>query len=147
MNLELLEQFGQNYPEEFDGVLDCISFATVASFNRHGSVLAVGSNDGRIFIWDFMTRGIAKIISAHVVAITSLSWSRNGRLLASSSNDYTISVWDVLTAKPVFIKNYNSPITSVRFCPRNHKLLLVSFTKQSSRLVFFNPDNSEFGKL
>lgn len=25
MNLELLESFGQNYPEEFDGSLDCIS--------------------------------------------------------------------------------------------------------------------------
>ncbi|KTG04319.1 hypothetical protein cypCar_00044762, partial [Cyprinus carpio] len=27
MNLELLESFGQNYPEEADGTLDCISMA------------------------------------------------------------------------------------------------------------------------
>lgn len=39
MNLELLESFGQNYPEEFDGALDCISLALVCSFNRMGSLL------------------------------------------------------------------------------------------------------------
>ena len=81
MNLELLESFGQNYPEEFDGSLDCISMAVTCSFNRcstnpirplnfpiqrFGTLFAVGCNDGRIVIWDFLTRGIAKIISAHV---------------------------------------------------------------------------------
>lgn len=145
MNLELLEQFGQNYPEEFDGILDCISFATVAAFNRRGSVLAVGCNDGRIFIWDFLTRGIAKIISAHVVPVTSLTWSRNGKLLASSSNDYTISVWDILTGKSIFGQNYNSPISFVQFSPRNHNLLLVGFSKQSSRLLYYTPDEPESG--
>ena len=34
MNLELLESFGQNYPEEFDGSLDCISMAVICQFNR-----------------------------------------------------------------------------------------------------------------
>jgi hypothetical protein len=36
MNLELLESFGQNYPEEFDGSLDCISMAVTCQFNRCG---------------------------------------------------------------------------------------------------------------
>ena len=34
MNLELLESFGQNYPEENDGSLDCISMAITCAFNR-----------------------------------------------------------------------------------------------------------------
>ena len=35
MNLELLESFGQNYPEEFDGSLDSISMAVTCQFNRY----------------------------------------------------------------------------------------------------------------
>lgn len=73
-----LESFGQNYPEEFDGSLDCISLAVTCSFNKHGTLLAVGCNDGRIVVWDFLTRGIAKMISAHVHPVCSISWSRSG---------------------------------------------------------------------
>uniref|UniRef100_A0A8C1VZ24 Retinoblastoma binding protein 5 n=1 Tax=Cyprinus carpio TaxID=7962 RepID=A0A8C1VZ24_CYPCA len=68
----LAESFGQNYPEEADGTLDCISMALTCTFNRWGTLLAVGCNDGRIVIWDFLTRGIAKIISAHIHPVCSL---------------------------------------------------------------------------
>ena len=74
------ESFGQNHPEEFDGVLDCVSLAVTCAFNRWGSLLAVGCNDGRIVVWDFLTRGIAKIISAHVHPVCSLR-SESHRLL------------------------------------------------------------------
>lgn len=58
--------------KEFDGALDCISMAVTCTFNRRGTLLAVGCNDGRIVVWDFLTRGIAKIISAHVHPVCSL---------------------------------------------------------------------------
>ena len=61
MNLELLENFGQNYPEDYDGALDCFSMALVSQFNRQGTLLAVGCNDGRLVIWDFLTRGISLV--------------------------------------------------------------------------------------
>ena len=60
------------FAQDFDGALDCISIAITCSFNRRGTLLAVGCNDGRIVIWDFLTRGIAKIISAHVHPVCSL---------------------------------------------------------------------------
>jgi hypothetical protein len=34
MNLELLESFGQNFPEDFDGTLDCMSVGVTCQFNR-----------------------------------------------------------------------------------------------------------------
>ena len=66
------ESFGQNFPEDFDGTLDCVSIAITCAFNRQGTLLAVGCNDGRIVIWDFLTRGIAKFINAHVHPVCSL---------------------------------------------------------------------------
>lgn len=66
LNLALMDTSPKdNFPEEFDGTLDCNSLAVCCSFNRHGTLLAVGCNDGRIVIWDFLTRGIAKNIPGH----------------------------------------------------------------------------------
>lgn len=60
--------------QEFDGTLDSVSVAITCAFNRRGTLLAVGCNDGRIVIWDFLTRGIAKLISAHVHPVCSLRY-------------------------------------------------------------------------
>jgi len=58
--------------QDSDGTLDCVSTALTCAFNKHGTLLAVGCNDGRIVIWDFLTRGIAKVIGAHVHPVCSI---------------------------------------------------------------------------
>ena len=37
MNIELLSTFQQNFPEEFDGTLDCASMAVCCAFNKIGT--------------------------------------------------------------------------------------------------------------
>jgi len=135
MNLELLESFGQNYPEEFDGSLDCISMAVTCQFNRYGTLFAVGCNDGRIVIWDFLTRGIAKIITAHVHPVCSLSWSRNGSRLVSASTDNNVSVWDVVTGECEQRLRFPSPVLRVQFNPRVAGELLVVPMRHAAVLV------------
>ncbi|XP_014728059.1 PREDICTED: retinoblastoma-binding protein 5 [Sturnus vulgaris] len=125
MNLELLESFGQNYPEEADGTLDCISMALTCTFNRWGTLLAVGCNDGRIVIWDFLTRGIAKIISAHIHPVCSLCWSRDGHKLVSASTDNIVSQWDVLSGDCDQRFRFPSPILKVQYHPRDQNRVLV----------------------
>ncbi|GBP58882.1 Retinoblastoma-binding protein 5 homolog [Eumeta japonica] len=135
MNLELLESFGQNYPEEFDGTLDSISLAATCAFNRRGTLFAVGCNDGRIFIWDFLTRGIAKSISAHAYPICSLSWSRNCQKLLSASTDHNVCIWDVLTGECEQRYRFPTPILRVQFDPRNDKRFLVCPMRHAALLV------------
>ncbi|XP_028652900.1 retinoblastoma-binding protein 5 isoform X2 [Erpetoichthys calabaricus] len=135
MNLELLESFGQNYPEEADGTLDCISMALTCTFNRWGTLLAVGCNDGRIVIWDFLTRGIAKIISAHIHPVCSLCWSRDGHKLVSASTDNIVSLWDVLTGDCDQRFRFPSPILKVQFHPRDQNRVLVCPMKSAPVLL------------
>ena len=123
MNLELLGSFGQNYLEEFDGSLVFISMACI--FNSYGTLFAVGCNDGRIVIWDFLTRGIAKIITAHVHPVCSLSWSRNGTMLASTSTDNSVSVWDIISGECEHRFRFPSPVLRVQFNPRDAGEMLV----------------------
>ncbi|KAG7206809.1 hypothetical protein KM043_000716 [Ampulex compressa] len=135
MNLELLESFGQNYPEEFDGTLDCISLAVTCTFNKRGTLLAVGCNDGRIVVWDFLTRGVAKIISAHVHPVCSLSWSRNGHKLLSASTDNNVCIWDVLSGECDQKYRFPSPILKVQFHPRNLNKFLVCPMRHAAVMV------------
>ncbi|KAK2706436.1 retinoblastoma-binding protein 5 homolog [Artemia franciscana] len=135
MNLELLESFGQNYPEEFDGVLDCISVAVTCTFNRLGTLLAVGCNDGRIVFWDFLTRGIAKVISAHVHPVCCVSFNRRGYKLVSASIDNTVAIWDILTGECDQKYRFPSPILKVQFHPRDDGQFLVCPMRHAAVLV------------
>ncbi|KAL5112621.1 hypothetical protein TcWFU_007952 [Taenia crassiceps] len=134
MNLELLEAFHQNYPEAADGHLErikkdesggCAPFVVTIQFNRPGSLVAVGCNDGRIEIWDFVTRRIAKIIVAHSHPVCSISWSRNSRQLLSASTDNTVSIWNVVTGECERIFTFPCPVMKVQFNPRNPAQILV----------------------
>lgn len=135
MNLELLESFGQNYPEESDGTLDTGSMAVTCAFNRHGTLLAVGCNDGRIVVWDFLTRGIAKVYNAHVHPVCSLSWMRNGRKLLSAATDNLVCIWDVLSGECLHTYRFPSPIMRVQFSPRKESHILICPLKHSPVLL------------
>uniref|UniRef100_A0A8C9ZZ14 Retinoblastoma-binding protein 5 n=1 Tax=Sander lucioperca TaxID=283035 RepID=A0A8C9ZZ14_SANLU len=135
VDVPLLESFGQNYPEEADGTLDCISMALTCTFNRWGTLLAVGCNDGRIVIWDFLTRGIAKIISAHIHPVCSLCWSRDGHKLVSASTDNIVSQWDVLTGDCDQRFRFPSPILKLQCHPRDMDKVLVCPMKSAPVLL------------
>ncbi|CAF2627819.1 unnamed protein product [Rotaria sp. Silwood2] len=136
MNIELLSTFQQNYPEEFDGTLDCASMAVCCAFNKVGSMLAVGCSDGRLVVWDFLTRGIAKIICADWSPIYCISWSKKSDLIATSSTDNTVCIWYTSTGRcRTRISCIQSPILKVQFHPRNSSYLLICPMKHPPVLI------------
>ena len=68
------------------------------AFNSRGSLFAVGGRDGRLTIWDFETKTIAKLLIGHVQPVTSVSWSHDSRYLMTTSTDWKLIVWDVVSA-------------------------------------------------
>ncbi|MCP9262164.1 Retinoblastoma-binding protein 5 [Dirofilaria immitis] len=129
MNSELLDKnFGVCFPEELDGTLDTQQgSANCCKFNRWGSLIAVGSIDGRVYIFDLITKGVVKSWVCHGYSITSLSWSRDGRKLLTASNDWSVAVWDVLEGSRIERQVYGSPVLCAMFNPRNDKHILVIY--------------------
>lgn len=112
--------------------------AGTCSFNKRGTLLAVGCNDGRIVIWDFLTRGIAKIITAHVHPVCSISWSRNGHKIASASTDNMVCIWNILSGECEQKYRFPGPVLKVQFEPRSLERLLVCPMKHAAILVDTN---------
>ena len=125
MNLELLRTFDASYLEHNDGVLDSGSEALITQFNRRGTMLAVGCNDGRIPLWDFMTRGISRQCSHHIHPITSLSWNRSGKKLLSSATDWNVVLWYVINGEVELCLCFPSLVAKVQFNPRDKGVFLV----------------------
>ena len=57
-------------------------------------ILASGSNDKTIRLWDITTGELIKILEGHTSWIRSLAFSPNGNTLASGSDNGTVKVWD-----------------------------------------------------
>lgn len=132
----------ENYwPDEYDGFVDCQSIAICCAYNRIGTLLAVGCNDGRIVIFDYLTRREAKNITAHAnYPVSSVSWSRNSRKLVSGSHDNSIAVWHVESGECIVRWTFIAPIVKVQFNPRNYNMVLACVTKHPSIILFVNYD-------
>lgn len=138
------EERRKNIPEEFDGQLDCSSLAICCSFNRRGSLLAVGCNDGRVVIWDFLNRCVAKNIPTHAgQPITSLSWSRRGSKLVTGSLDNSIAIWYVPTGECLMKWTYKAPIMKVQFNRRNENLILICPFRHPALLMEVQEDKEK----
>lgn len=62
MSLEMLEKnFSASYPEELERTLE-VGMGTCCKFNRLGTLIAIGTIDGRISIFDFITKSCVKVI-------------------------------------------------------------------------------------
>ncbi|KAL4739561.1 hypothetical protein BDV11DRAFT_169973 [Aspergillus similis] len=69
------------------------------AFSRDGALLASGSEDGVILIWDIQTGQIAQTFRCQEGRVESVAFSGNDKILVSLSTlgERPISVWDVQT--------------------------------------------------
>jgi len=127
MNLNLLniDPFQADIPEVIENTLNYGLFvATCCMFNKKGTLLAVGYDDGRCIIWDFDTRGVARVLVNHHQPVMSVSWSRNGRKLLTAG-DWKIISWDVVTGQIDDSIIFDTSVIQAIMHPKKNNICLV----------------------
>ncbi|PNW74724.1 hypothetical protein CHLRE_12g512750v5 [Chlamydomonas reinhardtii] len=101
-------------------------------FSREGTLLASGSADMSIRLWDSTTgRQSGKALVAHKFAVTSVAFSPDGKTLASASHDKMIFLWDLESCResgqPVAeLTGHMDKVLSTQFSPDGALLVSAS---------------------
>jgi WD40 repeat protein len=102
------------------------------SFNHGGDLLAIGNEDGVVFLAD-MENGVEgfKILSGLLgqeSRVSEIVFSNNNELLATASYDGSVQMWimDHLNKLPLTFKDHNDYVWSISFNPSGNYLLTGS---------------------
>ena len=127
--LSLMPLASPTHAQELFATLEGHSgFVSSVSFSPDGKVLASGSWDHTIKLWDVDSRREIATLKGHSDKVYSVSFSPDGQVLASGSRDHTIKLWDVDSRRLIAtLKGHSNSVLSVSFSPDGKVLASGSF--------------------
>lgn len=119
-----------------DGPAEGDQFFRSVAFSPDGRLLACGSEDTAIRVWDLSTQRLLFHMHGHEQDIYSVEFYGNGNFLASGSGDKTIKLWDLASQKCLHTLHAGSPdstkdsgITSISISPSGRFLAAGSLDR------------------
>jgi len=96
----------------------------------NGELVASGSTNTTIRLWDPATGAVRGTLEGHSRALTAGLFSPNGKLLASGSRDKTVRLWDpAIGTERGTLKGHSGAVISVAFSPDGTVLASGSMDK------------------
>ncbi|TEY20404.1 hypothetical protein BOTCAL_1785g00010 [Botryotinia calthae] len=104
------------------------------AFSPNGKIVASGSSDNTIRLWDIAICESLQTLEGHSNAVLSVAFSPNGKIIASGSSDNTIRLWDTTTGELLqTLEGYSNTVLSIAFSP-NGKMVASGSSDNTIRL-------------
>ena len=118
-----LPQVQENWSAELQVLEGHTDLVQSVAFSSDGQLLASGSDDNTIQLWDPVTGALQQTLKGHTDYIRSVAFSPDSQLLASGSSDKTVQLWDPATGTPQkMLEGHTGSVQSVAFSPDNQLL-------------------------
>ena len=100
---------------------------TQVAFSPDSKILASGSLDHTVRLWDVQTGQQLKVLPGHTDWVYSVAFSPNGRILASAGTDRIVHLWDVTSGQSFkVLSGHSNVIRLIAFSPDGRLLASCS---------------------
>ncbi|KAF3096547.1 hypothetical protein TWF102_006527 [Orbilia oligospora] len=109
------------------------SLVKCVAFSPNGKLLASGSYDGLLNLWD-ITGALLQTLHGHEDKVNGVAFSPNSKILASASDDMTSKLWDISTGTQLQKLGHGDRVIDVAFSPSNGEILASTSNDETIRL-------------
>jgi WD40 repeat protein len=96
---------------------------TAVSFSPDDRLIASGSTDSTIKLWDAVSGKHVRALVGHAGGVTALDFSPDGKRLATASADQTVRLWNTVTGEQLLrVESHHGAVTTVAFSPDGRHL-------------------------
>lgn len=115
------------------GGVNSVAISPPVEAYKYTSLLASGSDDKTIRLWNLNTKQAIATLYGHSHAVQSVAFSPDGQILATGSDDKTIKLWDINTSQEICtLSGHCHAVKSVSFSPDGKTLASASWDKPSN---------------
>ena len=116
------------------------------AFSSDGKMLASGSADKTIQLWNALTRSKHVTLKGHKSWITTVAFSADGKTLATGDANKTIKLWDVSTGRArAVLRGHKNTVNALTFAPEGTPLYSRCLASGSAdgTIRFWDPDTGQ----